>query len=101
MKDKIVIAQEGSLAQSELDKDSALAEKYLAEANCQELYTLWERAVHQRGEALTMIGTLAEHYLGNGKTPMYQPPSNAIKSMESVSLAAIQLCRDVALKGRP
>jgi hypothetical protein len=80
--------------------DKGLAEKALAEANCQELYRLFEKAVIERGEALKMIGTMAGHYLGENRNPLYQPPSNAIESMEKVSLAAIQLSRDVALKGK-
>ena len=80
--------------------DYALAQKLLAEKNCEELFLLYEKAIRDRNQALQMVARIADIYMGTNKLPMYQPPSNSIAAMQSVSLAAIQLAREVAVNGK-
>ncbi len=80
----------------ELLRDIEAAELALANANCEELFALFKKAIKERGDAMRMMLQVSQHFMGDKTDPFYQP-SDAIESMERVSLAAIQLARDVAV----
>lgn len=88
----------GTPAATDLAHDYDEAQSALDKADCAELYRLWEKAVRDRGKVLEAMLQLTKHATGIGESPRWQPPSNTIDAMERVSLAAIQLARDVAVK---
>lgn len=90
--------EDGSQAATETLRDYDLAKNALAKSDCIQLFTLYEKAIRQRGELLGVLATLAE-WSSNTAQPRYQPSQqSAIDSMERVSLAAIELAKAVSEK---
>lgn len=98
---KLEVAEAGSKMQKEFEADQGLADRYLAEANTQDLYELYQKRCRQLNEFGNTLGTMAEMYAGKSGARIgdFSPASpNAVASMEKVALAAIELAKAVAGK---
>lgn len=96
---KLALAEEGSKVQNEFQADQGLAEQYLAAAQTQELYALYQKRCQQLDDMGKTLATMSEMYAGksgNAFPVSYTP--DAVKSMERVALAAIALAEAVAGK---
>lgn len=90
------IGQTNSPALVQLERDADAAEQALADVNCAELFRLWEKAVRERGDSMKTMLNIANHYIGENPNPFYQS-TGAIEAMERVSLAAIELAKQIAV----
>jgi hypothetical protein len=93
-------AEQGSKMQNEFLRDQALAEQYLAEANVKDLYELYQHRCEQLQDFGGTLSTMAEIYAGKGSRGEFQGSPDAIKAMERVALAAIELAKAVTGKGK-
>ena len=76
--------------------DKTSAQAAVDRADAQELFTIFERMVKRYADLEMAFDSIVGHYIGAKDAPRFQPPSDAIKAMESVALAAIDLARAVA-----
>ena len=96
-------AEEGSQMQREFQRDQELADKYLDEANAKDLYELYQHRCKQLNDFGGTLATMAEMYAGkNGRHNDFDfaHSPDAVKAMERVAIAAIELAKAVASKSK-
>ncbi len=90
--------EEGSKMEREFERDQGLADKYLAEANAKDLHALYVHRCEQLEQFGGTLTTMAEMYAGKNARGEFNSSPDAIKSMEKVALAAIELAKAVTVK---
>ena len=93
-------AEEGSEVANKKGSLYDQAQLALEKADSAELFALYEKMILENNRLVDGMALLVHHYSGDKNQPRYEPPSNAIEAMKVVSLAAVQLARDVALNGK-
>lgn len=102
MSKALQIAEAGSQMQKEFDRDQGLADQYLAEANAKDLYELYQKRCLQLMEFGNTLSTMAEMYAGKSgnRGDFARSAPDAVEAMERVAMAAIELAKAVAGKGK-
>lgn len=75
------------------------AKDALDAADSAELFELYKTAIRDRATMEKALHDIVKHYVGEQKTPRFEPNENAIEAMERVALAAIGLAEKVATGG--
>jgi hypothetical protein len=101
--DKVVAlkgAEAGSKLQDEFKRDQALAERYLAEVNVKDMFALYQHRCEQLNDFSSTLMTMAEMYAGKSSRNDFSSSPDAVKAMERVALAAIDLAKAISGKAK-
>lgn len=80
-------------------KEVESAQAALDRADAVELFELYKTTIRDRAQMELALHKIVAHYVGEQKTPRFEPNENAIEAMEHVALAAIALAEKVATGG--